>query len=52
MEGCGFLANYQQHWILVKGICDFGHDKKDEYQDIAAMNAIEFVDFVLSENDL
>lgn len=52
MEGCGFLANYQQHWILVKGICDFGHDKNDEYQDIAAMNAIEFVDFVLREYDL
>lgn len=52
MEGCGFLANYHQHWILVKGICDFGHDKNDGYQDIAAMNAIEFVDFVLSEYDL
>ena len=52
MEGCGFLANYQQRWILVKGICDFGHDKTDAYQDIAAMNAIEFVDFVLREYDL
>lgn len=54
MEGCGFLANSNNfgHWILVKGICDFGHDKGDEHQDDAAMNAIEYVDFVLREYDL
>lgn len=54
MEGCGFLANNNNngHWILVKAICDFGHDKGDEYQGDAAMNAIEFVDFVLREYDL
>ena len=54
MEGCGFLANSNNngHWILIKAICDFGHDKGDEYQGDAAMNAIEYVDFVLREYDL
>lgn len=52
MEGCGLLANYQRPWILVKAVCDFGHDKGDEYQGDAAMNAIEYVDFVLREFDL
>lgn len=52
MEGCGFLANYKNPWILIKGICDFGHDKGDEYQEQAADNAISYVDFVLREFDL
>lgn len=49
MEGCGFLANYKNPWILVKAICDFGHDKGDEHQVDAAMNAISYVDFVVRE---
>lgn len=49
MEGCGFLANYKNPWILVKAICDFGHDKGDEHQGDAAMNAISYVDFVVRE---
>ena len=49
MEGCGFLANYKNPWILVKAICDFGHDKGGEYQVDAAMNAISYVDFVVRE---
>lgn len=49
MEGCGFLANYKNPWILVKAICDFGHDKGDEHQVDAAMNAIRYVDFVVRE---
>lgn len=54
MEGCGFLSNSYNngHWIMVKAICDFGHDKGDDYQGDAAMNAIEYVDFVLREFDL
>ena len=52
MEGCGLLANYQTPWILVKAVCDFGHDKGDEYQGDAAMNAIKYVDYVLTEFDL
>ena len=52
MEGCGLLANYSTPWILIKGICDFGHDKKNEYQEFAAMNAIEYVDLTLRRNGL
>lgn len=52
MEGCGLLANYSTPWLLVKGICDFGHDKTNEFQETAAMNAIEYVDFTLSNNML
>lgn len=52
MEGCGLLANYSTPWILVKGICDFGHDKTNEFQELAAMNAIEYVDFTLRKNVL
>ena len=52
MEGCGLLANYQTPWILIKGICDFGHDKSNEYQELAATNAIEYVDFTLERSQL
>ncbi len=52
MEGCGFLANYQHPWILVKAICDFGHDKSNDYQGDAVLNAIMYVDYVLNEFDL
>ena len=54
MEGCGFLANGNNngHWILVKAICDFAYNKGDEFQVDAAMNAIEYVDFVIRNYDL
>lgn len=54
MEGCGFLANSNNngHWILVKAICDFGYQKGDEFQGDAAMNAIEYVDYVIRNYDL
>lgn len=52
MEGCGLLANYTQRWILVKGICDFGHDKSNEHQVVAAQNAIEYVDMTLEKYNL
>jgi nucleoside phosphorylase len=52
MEGCGLLANYQNPWILVKAVCDYGYHKEDDYQGDAAMNAIEYVDYVLREFDL
>ncbi len=50
MEGCGLLANYSTPWILVKAICDFGHDKGDEHQVDAAQNAIEYVDITLEKH--
>lgn len=54
MEGCGFLANSNNngHWILVKAICDFAYKKGDEFQGDAAMNAIEYVDYVMRNYDL
>lgn len=52
MEGCGFLANYNEKWILVKAICDFGHNKSNDHQVDAAQNAIEYVDMTLSKYSL
>lgn len=52
MEGCGLLANYQTPWIMVKAVCDYGYHKGDENQGDAAMNAIRYVDYVLTEFDL
>lgn len=52
MEGCGLLANYNEKWILVKAICDFGHDKSNDHQVDAAQNAIEYVDMTLENYSL
>lgn len=42
-----------QEWIIVKGISDFGDGKKtDEYQRIAAENAVSLCHYVFSEEDL
>lgn len=48
MEGNGLLANPQIPWILVKAVCDDGENKSDEFQVLAAHNAIEYVDYVLT----
>ena len=37
------------HWIVVKGICDWGIGKGDKHQSIAARNAIDFVLHVLDQ---
>lgn len=50
MEGTGLQsASYREniHWILIKGICDWGYDKTDEYQETAAKNAVEYLLFTL-----
>lgn len=55
MEGGGLLASAHRErkgWILVKGICDWGFDKGDDYQQKSAQNAIEFVNFVLEKSNL
>ena len=52
MEGCGLLASDNKKWILVKAICDFGHDKSNEHQIDAAQNAIEYVDMTLEKYSL
>ncbi|MGB1253085.1 MAG: tetratricopeptide repeat protein, partial [Candidatus Promineifilaceae bacterium] len=50
MEGAGLrdaAIRYGANWILVKGVCDYGHNKqtpdKDADQHLAATNAIKFV---------
>jgi nucleoside phosphorylase len=46
MEGAGVYAAASPgkvDWIVVKAICDWGHDKTDEWQELAARNAAEFV---------
>lgn len=48
MEGNGFLASPEIPWILVKAVCDKGENKSDDYQELAAHNAIEYVDYALS----
>jgi nucleoside phosphorylase len=55
MEGSGLLASAHRTntaWILVKGICDWGFNKKDDCQKIAVQNAIKFVNFALEESVL
>lgn len=48
MEGIGLSATQSVPWILVKAACDKGKNKTDEYQILAAHNAIEYVDCVFS----
>lgn len=50
MEGLGLYASTtacKVDWIIVKGICDWGHNKnqefKDEWQELAANNAAKVV---------
>lgn len=46
MEGAGLIQScqlLQDKWVLVKSICDWGHDKTDDSQAIAAENAFEFI---------
>lgn len=35
-------------WIVVKGVCDFGYDKTDDYQHLAAAAAADLVHRVLN----
>jgi nucleoside phosphorylase len=46
MEGSGVYAASARrgtHWILVKGVADYGMDKKKDAQELAASNAANFV---------
>ena len=55
MEGGGLLASAHREkkgWILVKGICDWGFNKEDGYQQQASLNAIDLVYFILNNSDL
>ena len=59
IEGVGVYSAAHRHkvdWILVKGICDWADGKKrenkSEWQQVAAMNAANFVLFVLERGGL
>lgn len=51
MEGAGFHSAARRgdvHWILVKSICDFGHDTTREHQPAAAATAAAFIMHAIS----
>lgn len=46
MEGSGLIhvcQSFQEKWILVKAICDWGYDKTDSDQELAARNSYSFI---------
>ena len=46
MEGIGLYILCKRlniRWIIIKGICDFGHKKKDQYQKLATNSSISFI---------
>ena len=55
MEGSGVAAAVQRergHWIIVKGICDWGFGKEKDHQRGAAANAFSFVGQLLLSGGL
>jgi nucleoside phosphorylase len=55
MEGAGIYAagaNRKVDWIIVKGICDWGMRKTDDFQRMAAENAARYVAHVVSAGGL
>lgn len=56
MEGVGVATatseGFKPDWIVVKAICDWGHDKTDEFQAVAAHNAADFVARVIGSGAL
>ena len=46
MEGTGLQAasdRAKKDWILIKGICDWGYEKDDDYQEKAMENVVDFL---------
>jgi len=55
MEGAGVYASSMKEkvdWIVIKGISDWGYDKRDEDQEPAAANAIDFTWQVIKSGSL
>ena len=51
MEGAGLYSAANKRkvdWIIVKGISDWGFNKSDRWQQLAATNAAEFVKHTLN----
>ncbi|GHU68009.1 hypothetical protein FACS189413_03930 [Bacteroidia bacterium] len=54
MEASGIWAAAEKNkkdWIIVKGICDFGKDKTDDYHELAAASAVSLCKKVLSNQN-
>ncbi len=54
MEASGIWAvseSMRIEWLVVKGICDWGENKNDEYQELAAASAVSICKKVLSEEN-
>lgn len=54
MEASGIWAAAEKNkkeWIVVKGICDWGENKKDDYQELAAAAAVYLCKKVLSNDN-
>lgn len=52
MEGAGLYAGAARRgadWILIKGVCDWGHHKDSNAQQLAASNAVQLVVTLLNE---
>ncbi len=43
-------SDFMVHWIIVKGISDWGYDKKDDFQPLAASAAVSLCKTVFSNN--
>lgn len=46
MEGAGLMyicQLFKDKWILIKAICDWGYDKTDSDQELAAVNSYRFI---------
>lgn len=55
MEGAGLVsaaAREPSRWIVVKAICDWGMGKGDQYQVLAAKNAMDYVFYVLEHEEV
>ena len=57
MEGWGlYMAVNEElvsriHWVVVKGICDWGHNKDKSWQPFAAAAAVDLLSWLLRYDD-
>lgn len=55
MEGAGLYGAAERkkvEWVIIKGICDWGENKKDDYQSLAAANAVDLAYTLLNQPGL
>jgi HAD superfamily phosphoserine phosphatase-like hydrolase len=54
MEASGIWAASERNrvpWIIVKGVCDWGKDKTEDFQPLAATSAVSLCETVFSKED-